>query len=186
VRHRRACARETRAGVGHPRAQARRAAAREEALPPHPLQGGVEILRSKGVEFNYGDDFGAPDETVISEAFDRPVIVTHYPSELKAFYFKHDPASEGCAQTWTYWRPRLRRDHRRRATRGRSGHAGARHRASQAAARSLRLVSGPAPLRQLSARRLRSGHRAPVAWLCGLEHVRETIPFPRMLNRLRP
>src|SRR5262245_28293798 len=50
-----------------------------------------EILKSKGVDFKYGDDFGAPEETTISEAFDRPVIVTHYPMELKAFYFKRDP-----------------------------------------------------------------------------------------------
>src|SRR5688572_7731612 len=51
----------------------------------------VDILKGKGVDFKYGDDFGAPDETVISESFDRPVIVSHYPMSLKAFYFKRDP-----------------------------------------------------------------------------------------------
>ncbi len=51
----------------------------------------VEILRSKGHDFEWGNDLGATDETVISEQFDKPVMVHRYPAEIKAFYMKRDP-----------------------------------------------------------------------------------------------
>ncbi len=51
----------------------------------------VDILKEKGVEFNWGDDFGADEEAVLSESFEKPVFVTQYPSDIKAFYMKRDP-----------------------------------------------------------------------------------------------
>ncbi|MFN3247403.1 MAG: asparagine--tRNA ligase, partial [Leptonema sp. (in: bacteria)] len=51
----------------------------------------VEILKSKGLEFNFGDDFGSPEESAISESFDKPVVITHYPKNIKPFYMKIDP-----------------------------------------------------------------------------------------------
>ena len=147
----------------------------------------VELLRAKGVEFNYGDDFGAPDETVISEAFDRPVIVTHYPSALKAFYFKHDPNDPSVALNMDVLAPE-----------GYGEIVGGGQREDDLATLERAIAHHNLPPSAfdwyLDLRRYGSfphagfglGIERTVAWLCGLEHVRETIPFPRMLNRLRP
>jgi asparaginyl-tRNA synthetase len=147
----------------------------------------VEILRAKGVEFNYGDDFGAPDETVISEAFDRPVIVSHYPRELKAFYFKHDPSDPSVALNMDVLAPE-----------GYGEIVGGGQREDDLATLERAIAQHNLPQSAfdwyLDLRRYGSfphagfglGIERTVAWLCGLEHVRETIPFPRMLNRLRP
>ena len=67
----------------------------EKVKPPFPritYSEAVEILKSKGVEFSWGDDFGGDEETVLCQAFEKPVFVTHYPAEIKAFYMKLDPA----------------------------------------------------------------------------------------------
>src|SRR5262249_61307151 len=53
----------------------------------------VKMLHAKGLAFEWGGDFGAPDETAISEQFDRPVFVTNYPAAVKAFYMEPDPAN---------------------------------------------------------------------------------------------
>jgi asparaginyl-tRNA synthetase len=147
----------------------------------------VDILRGKGVEFKYGDDFGAPDETVISEAFDRPVIVTHYPSELKAFYFKHDPGDPSVALNMDVLAPE-----------GYGEIIGGGQREDDLGTLERAIEHHKLPMSAfdwyLDLRRYGSfphagfglGIERTVAWLCGLEHVRETIPFPRMLNRLRP
>jgi asparaginyl-tRNA synthetase len=147
----------------------------------------VDILRSKGVEFKYGDDFGAPDETLISEAFDRPVIVTHYPSELKAFYFKHDPGDPSVALNMDVLAPE-----------GYGEIIGGGQREDDLGTLERAIEHHKLPREAfdwyLDLRRYGSfphagfglGIERTVAWLCGLEHVRETIPFPRMLNRLRP
>jgi asparaginyl-tRNA synthetase len=147
----------------------------------------VDILHSKGVEFKYGDDFGAPDETVISEAFDRPVIVTHYPSELKAFYFKHDAADPSVALNMDVLAPE-----------GYGEIIGGGQREDDLGTLERAIEQHKLPMSAfdwyLDLRRYGSfphagfglGIERTVAWLCGLEHVRETIPFPRMLNRLRP
>jgi asparaginyl-tRNA synthetase len=147
----------------------------------------VDILRGKGVEFKYGDDFGAPDETVISEAFDRPVIVSHYPRELKAFYFKHDAADPTCALNMDVLAPE-----------GYGEIIGGGQREDDLGTLERAIEQHNLPMGAfdwyLDLRRYGSfphagfglGIERTVAWLCGLEHVRETIPFPRMLNRLRP
>jgi asparaginyl-tRNA synthetase len=147
----------------------------------------VDILLGKGLAFKYGDDFGAPDETVISEAFDRPVIVTHYPSELKAFYFKHDPADPSVALNMDVLAPE-----------GYGEIIGGGQREDDLGTLERAIEQHKLPMSAfdwyLDLRRYGSfphagfglGIERTVAWLCGLEHVRETIPFPRMLNRLRP
>lgn len=147
----------------------------------------VDILRGKGVAFNYGDDFGAPDETIISEAFDRPVVVTHYPRELKAFYFKHDPSEPDVALNMDVLAPE-----------GYGEIIGGGQREDDLATLEKAIDDHKLPRSAfdwyLDLRRYGSfphagfglGIERTVAWLCGLEHVRETIPFPRMLNRLRP
>ena len=168
----------------------RKLEALERVKPPFPrirYKEAVDILRSKGVEFNYGDDFGAPDETVISEAFDRPVIVTHYPSALKAFYFKHDPSDPDVALNMDVLAPE-----------GYGEIIGGGQREDDLGTLERAIDHHKLPREAfdwyLDLRRYGSfphagfglGIERTVAWLCGLEHVRETIPFPRMLNRLRP
>jgi asparaginyl-tRNA synthetase len=147
----------------------------------------VEILRAKGIEFNDGDDFGAPEETAISDSFDRPVVVTHYPSALKAFYFKRDSADPSVALNMDVLAPE-----------GYGEIIGGGQREDDLATLERAIDAHQLPRSAfdwyLDLRRYGSfphagfglGIERTVAWLCGLEHVRETIPFPRMLNRLRP
>jgi asparaginyl-tRNA synthetase len=147
----------------------------------------AEILASKGVEFKYGDDFGAPEETLISESFDRPVVVTHYPRELKAFYFKSDPGDASVALNMDVLAPE-----------GYGEIIGGGQREDDLATLERAIDAHKLPREAfdwyLDLRRYGSfphagfglGIERTVAWICGLEHVRETIPFPRMLNRLRP
>ena len=147
----------------------------------------ADILKSKGIDFKFGDDFGAPEETAISEAFDRPVIVSHYPRELKAFYFKHDPHDLSSALNMDVLAPE-----------GYGEIIGGGQREDDLQTLELAIEQHKLPMEAfnwyLDLRRHGSfphagfglGIERTVAWLCGLEHVRETIPFPRMLNRLRP
>ena len=136
---------------------------------------------------NYGDDFGSPDETYISSQFDKPVMVHRYPADIKAFYMQPDPQDPTKALCVDVLAPEgygeiiggsqrvddydlLKSAHRR----------------PRPPARRLPVVPRPAQVRQRPALRLRHGHRARVAWICGLDHVRETIPFARTLNRIYP
>ena len=80
----------------------------------------AEILKKKGLPFEWGGDFGAPDETALSEEFDRPICVHRYPSAVKAFYMKPDPERpERRALRRRAGARRVRRDHRRRSAPGR-------------------------------------------------------------------
>ena len=69
----------------------------------------AKILKDANAEFTYGDDFGGADETIISNSFDSPVMVTHYPKAVKAFYMKEDPNQPdralwcGCFSTRRLW-----------------------------------------------------------------------------------
>ncbi len=147
----------------------------------------VDLLRSQGIEFNFGDDFGAPDETAISSNFDRPVIVTHYPMSLKAFYFKRDPSDPAIALNMDVLAPE-----------GYGEIIGGGQREDDLKTLEQAIAEHQLPPAAfdwyLDLRRYGSfphagfglGIERTVAWICGLEHVRETIPFPRMLNRLRP
>ncbi len=148
----------------------------------------IDILRKNGhPEAKVGDDFGGDEETVISGQFDRPVIVHRYPMELKAFYFKHDAADAKLALNMDVLAPEgygeivgggQREDdlHKLEA-------AIARHGLPRDAFEWERDVRryGSVPHAGFGL-----GIERTVAWVCGLPHVRETIPFPRMLNRLAP
>ncbi len=147
----------------------------------------IEILREAGHDAKPGDDFGGDEETVISARFDRPVIVHRYPTALKAFYMKADPESPELALCMDVLAPE-----------GYGEIIGGGQREDD-----LSTLEGKVERHQLpreafewyfDIRRYGSvphagfglGVERSVAWICGLPHVRETIPFPRMLNRLSP
>ena len=147
----------------------------------------VKNLQAKGSEIQVGRRFRRHRRNAAHRGFRRPVMVDRYPTAIKAFYFQPDPERPEVALGVDVIAPEGygeiigggQRIHDLALLEKRLGRA-------QAAARSLRMVSGPAAIRHRAARRLRHGRRAFVAWMCGLEHVRETIPFPRMLYRTRP
>jgi asparaginyl-tRNA synthetase len=147
----------------------------------------VRLLHEKGIAFEWGGDFGAPDETAIAESFDRPVFVHHFPTAIKAFYMEPDAERpETCLSADCL------------APEGYGEITGGGQRMSSLTLLEERLAEHALPKEAfewyLDLRRYGSvphagfgiGLERTLAWICGLEHVRETIPFPRMLNRLRP
>jgi asparaginyl-tRNA synthetase len=147
----------------------------------------VELLRRKGVEMKWGDDFGGDEETVLSNAFDRPVLVHRYPVECKAFYMKADPQD-----------PRLALCVDMLAPEGYGEVIGGGQREDDLETLEAKLEQHGLPRAPfewyLDLRRYGTvahagfgmGIERLVAWICGLHHVRETIPFPRMMERLTP
>lgn len=150
------------------------------------LQEGFEkgALETK---FEWGGDFGAPDETYISSQFDKPVMVHHYPAAVKAFYMKRDPLRNEIALGVDVLAPE-----------GYGEVIGGGERAT-----SLEFLEEQISLHELpqeafewylDLRRYGSvphggfgmGIERCTTWMCGIEHIRETIPFPRMLYRIRP
>ncbi|MDO3678092.1 asparagine--tRNA ligase [Paenibacillus ehimensis] len=147
----------------------------------------VKFLQESGHEFEWGEDFGAPHETAIAEKYEKPVFITHYPTEIKAFYMKPDPnrpevvlcadliAPEGYGEiiggSQRIDDPELMEERFRQ------------HELSKEAYQwylDLRKY-GTVPHSGFGL-----GLERTVAWICGLDHVRETIPFPRLLYRLYP
>lgn len=147
----------------------------------------IDLLRGQGKDAKFGDDFGAEDETIIGSAFDRPVIVHRYPAELKAFYMKRDPEDSRLALCMDVLAPE-----------GYGEIIGGGQREDELSVLSETLRAHQLPEAAfgwyLDLRRYGSfphagfglGLERLVAWVCGLSHVRETIPFPRMLTRLTP
>jgi asparaginyl-tRNA synthetase len=147
----------------------------------------VEILKSKGVAFEWGNDFGGTDETVISEQFDRPVMVHRYPAKVKAFYMKRDPEDPELALAVDVLAPE-----------GYGEIIGGSQREDDLEVLLNRLHEHQLPQAAfewyLDLRRYGSvphagfglGVERTVSWICGLDHIRETIPFPRMIYRLTP
>ena len=148
----------------------------------------IDILHESGhPEAKVGDDFGADEETAISGRFDRPVIVHRYPAELKAFYFKRDPTDDTLTLNMDVLAPE-----------GYGEIIGGGQREDDLATLEASLEAHKLPRAPfewyLDVRRYGTfqhagfglGIERTVAWICGLPHVRETIPFPRMLNRLAP
>ncbi len=147
----------------------------------------VEILKSKGNDFEWGNDFGSPDETVISSRFDRPVMVHRYPAEVKAFYMKRDPENPKLALAVDVLAPE-----------GYGEIIGGSQREDNLDVLLQRIKENNLPQEcfewYLDLRRFGSvvhsgfglGLERTVAWICGLEHIRETIPFPRMIYRNTP
>ncbi len=137
--------------------------------------------------FEWGGDFGAPDESYISSKFDKPVMVHHYPAAVKAFYMARDPERAELALGVDVLAPE-----------GYGEVIGGGERAT-----SLEFLKEQVALHELpqeafewylDLRRFGSvphagfgmGIERCTAWMCGIEHIRETIPFPRMLYRIRP
>jgi len=147
----------------------------------------IAFLQRQGHDIKWGDDFGAPHETAIAEAYDRPVFITHYPASVKAFYMKPDPA-----------RPEVVLCADLIAPEGYGEIIGGSQRIDDPALLERRFAEhGLSPETYgwyLDLRKYGTvphsgfglGLERTVAWICGLEHVRETIPFPRMLYRLYP
>jgi asparaginyl-tRNA synthetase len=147
----------------------------------------VKILQDKGMPFEWGGDFGGPDETAVSESFDRPVMVHRFPSTIKAFYMKPDPD-----------RPELALGVDVLAPEGYGEIIGGGQRLDDLDLLLKRIEEHELPKEAfdwyVDLRRYGSvphggfgmGIERAVAWICGLEHVRETIPYPRMLYRLYP
>lgn len=162
----------------------------ERVKPPFPritYDEAVELLNREGLPFEWGEDFGAPHETKIAESFDKPVFITHYPAKVKAFYMKPDPE-----------RPEVVLCADLIAPEGYGEIIGGSQRIDDPELLRQRFVEHQLPREAyewyLDLRRYGTvphsgfglGLERTVAWICGLDHVRETIPFPRMLNRLYP
>lgn len=147
----------------------------------------VKILQAKGSEIQWGGDFGNADETLLTEDFDRPVMVDRFPTQIKAFYFQPDEL-----------RPELALGVDVIAPEGYGEIVGGGQRIHDLALLEKRLAEHNLPREAfewyLDLRRFGTvphagfgmGVERFVAWMCGLEHVRETIPYPRMLYRTRP
>ncbi|MFN8498921.1 MAG: asparagine--tRNA ligase [Anaerolineae bacterium] len=157
-------------------------------FPRLPYDDAVDFLQNNGFpDFPWGEDFGAPHETAISEQYDRPVFVYHYPTQVKAFYM--EPV-EG--------RPEVCRSADLLAPEGYGEVIGGGQRMTSLELLEQRIEEHHLPREAyewyLDLRKYGSvphsgfglGIERTVAWLCGLEHVRETIPYPRMLEKIYP
>jgi asparaginyl-tRNA synthetase len=147
----------------------------------------VERLHAAGSAFEWGGDFGAPDETVLSEQFATPLFVTNYPAAVKAFYMEPDPADARLSLSCDCLAPE-----------GYGEIIGGGQRMASLELLTRRIDEQGLPQEAFEwykdLRRYGSvphagfgiGVERTLAWIAGLDHVRETIPFPRMLNRLKP
>jgi asparaginyl-tRNA synthetase len=147
----------------------------------------VRRLHEAGQAFEWGNDFGGTDETVISQQFDRPVFVTNYPAQVKAFYMEPDPEDDRLCLSCDCLAPE-----------GYGEIIGGGQRMASLELLNRRIDEHGLPHEAFEwykdLRRYGSvphsgfgiGVERTLAWIAGLDHVRETIPFPRMLYRLRP
>ncbi|MGA8265811.1 MAG: amino acid--tRNA ligase-related protein, partial [Ignavibacteriaceae bacterium] len=159
----------------------------KKPLPRISYDEAVEILKKNGIDFQYGNDLGGTDETVISNQFDRPVMVHRYPAEVKAFYMKRDPENPKVALAVDVLAPE-----------GYGEIIGGSQREDDLNVLLGRIKEHNLPMEAfewyLDLRRFGSvphsgfglGLERTVGWICGLDHVRETIPFPRMIYRNTP
>ncbi|OUM93000.1 MAG: asparagine--tRNA ligase [Caldibacillus debilis] len=163
----------------------------EKVTPPFPritYDEAIKLLHEQGFDdIQWGDDFGAPHETAIANSFDKPVFITHYPKAIKPFYMEPDPERKEvvlCADLI--------------APEGYGEIIGGSERIHDYDLLKQRIEEFGLPLQAyewyLDLRRYGSvphsgfglGLERTVAWIAGIEHVRETIPFPRLLNRIYP
>jgi asparaginyl-tRNA synthetase len=147
----------------------------------------VEMLRSEGREFEWGDDFGAPDEAVISSRFDKPLFVTNYPTKVKAFYMQPEPGRPEVVKCADLLAPEgygeiiggSQREDDLEVLRERMKEEGLKEE-DYAWYLDLRRY-GTVPHGGFGL-----GVERTVAWICGLKHIRETIPYPRMMGKIYP
>jgi asparaginyl-tRNA synthetase len=158
--------------------------------PPFPritYDRAIEILQENGLDVKWGDDFGGDEETVLASQYDRPLFITHYPTHAKAFYMQPDPA-----------RPEVVLCADLIAPEGYGEICGGSQRIHDLALLEERIEEHDLPREAfewyLDLRKYGSvphsgfgmGVERVVAWLCGVPHLRETIPYPRMLDRIYP
>ena len=147
----------------------------------------AEIIFKENPEFKKGDDFGGTDETIISSKYETPVFVHHYPAAIKAFYMKEDPEELGSSMSCDLL-----------ATEGYGEIIGGGQREDDNE-KLLQKISEHGLKKEdfdwyTDLRKYGSfphagfglGVERTVSWICGLSHIRETIPFPRLYGRLRP
>ncbi len=162
----------------------------ENSTPPYPrihYDEAVKMLQDMGMDFAWGSDFGAPDETALTEKYDKPFFITHFPAEIKAFYMKRDKDRPECALACDMLAPE-----------GYGEIIGGSQREDDLNELLSRIAEHKLPQEAfewfLDLRRYgtvpHSGYGLGIerllAWICKLPHVRETLPFPRMLHRLTP
>ena len=159
-------------------------------VPPFPritYDEASEILKNNGSDFQYGSDFGAPDETLLSEQFDKPIMIHRWPADIKAFYMKRDEHNDKLALGVDMIAPE-----------GFGEIIGGGQREDDIDVLTHRIRHHDLPLEPfkwyLDLRKYGSvphsgfglGLERTVAWICGTKHIRETIPFPRTRSRLEP
>jgi len=162
----------------------------ENVKPPFPritYSEAVEVIQKAGHPMKWGDDIGGDEETVVASQFDRPVMVHRYPAAMKAFYFKKDPADPRVALGCDVLAPE-----------GYGEIIGGGQREDDLATLERAIAEHGLPAEAfewyLDLRRYGTvphagfgmGVERCVAWICGLHHVRETIPFARMMERITP
>jgi asparaginyl-tRNA synthetase len=162
----------------------------ENVKPPFPritYEGAIGILQKHGNPAKFGDDIGGDEETLISKAFDRPVLIHRYPAAIKAFYMQPDAQRPDLALAFDMIAPE-----------GCGEIIGGSQRIHDydLLVKRLREHNLPEEAFQwyLDLRRYGSvphsgfglGLERTVAWICGTEHIREVIPFPRMIYRVYP
>jgi len=147
----------------------------------------VARLQELGHDIRFGDDFGADDETVLTKEFDRPFLVTRFPAAIKAFYMEPDPEDPERVLAVDVLAPE-----------GYGEIIGGSERANSYDQLERKVAENQLPREAyewyLDIRKFGTfphsgfgmGIERVVAWLCGLHHLRETIPYPRMINRLYP
>jgi asparaginyl-tRNA synthetase len=162
----------------------------ENIKPPFPritYEEAIGILQKSGNPAKFGDDFGGDEETIISKSFDRPVMIHHYPAAIKAFYMQPDAERPDLALSFDMIAPE-----------GYGEIIGGSQRIHDYDLLVKRLNANNLPQEAfgwyLDLRRYGSvphagfglGLERTVAWICGTEHIREVIPFPRMIYRVYP
>ena len=162
----------------------------EKIEPPFPVisyDEAIEILKGAGEPLAWGGDFGGGQETVISNHFEKPVMIHRYPAEVKAFYMKNDPDRAEVALCVDMLAPE-----------GYGEIVGGGQREDDPVILKQKIDEAGLPAEDfawyLDVRRYGSvphagfglGIERTVGWICGLEHVRESIPFPRLIDRLYP
>lgn len=158
--------------------------------PPFPkisYDEALEILKKEGKDINWGDDFGAGEETIISKSFDKPIFIHHYPMKCKAFYMKPDPE-----------RPDVSLSNDLIAPEGYGEIIGGGQRIDNLELLEEKIKEHNLPRDAfkwyLDLRKYGTvphsgfglGIERTVAWICKLKHIRETIPFPRLLYKIYP
>lgn len=147
----------------------------------------IKMLQEAGRDIKWGDDFGAPDEGYISEQFDRPVFIVNYPTTIKPFYMKKNPdnpkeylcadviAPEGYGEIF--------------GGSEREGNYEILKQQIEEAGLNLEDYQWYLDLRRFGGvphSGFGMGFERTIAWICKLDHIREAIPFPRLINRMQP